>query len=287
MKRRKKANPLEEYIPSKPVKKTTRKITRTLIKTVLFLSVMFVAEWVAPRYAPFNTLRHTTFSEVPGIGPWIQDTVPLIQDLSFYYTLAVFLTLLIIPSVLKAQSIMNEPMNEKKQLRKLRRIHSRMDYVQFATFIGMAYVLLNTFFFSLANVSGSSMNDNFFDQDDVIISHAMDRLTYGDVVVVQVESEYFLKRVVGLPGDNVSIESGAVYVNGTVLDEPYLGDVQTLCYGGPNCDLTLSDTEYYVLGDNRTNSTDSRALGAIESDAFFGHVIFILRPFDRIGPVQP
>ncbi len=287
MKRRKKAVPLEEYIPSKPVKKNTRKITRTLIKTVLFLSVMFVAEWVAPRYAPFNTLRHTTFSEVPGIGPWIQDTIPLIQDLSFYYTLVVILTLLIIPSVLNAQSIMNEPMNERKQLRKLRRIHSRMDYVQFATFIGMAYVLLNTFFFSLANVSGSSMNDNFFDQDDVIISHAMDNLTYGDVVVVQVESEYFLKRVVGLPGDNVSIESGAVYVNGTALDEPYLGDVQTLCYGGINCDITLSETEYYVLGDNRTNSTDSRALGPIESDAFFGHVIFILRPFDRIGPVQP
>lgn len=278
---------MEEYIPSKPVKKSTRKITRTLIKTVLFLSVMFGAEWIAPRYAPFNTLRHTTFSEVPGIGPWIQETIPLIQDLSFYYTLVVILTLLIIPSVLKAQSIMNEPMNEKKQLRKLRRIHSRMDYVQFATFIGMAYVLLNTFFFSLANVSGSSMNDNFFDQDDVIISHAMSDLTYGDVVVVQVEAEYFLKRVVGLPGDTVSIESGAVIVNGTALDEPYLGDVQTMCYGGANCTVTLSESQYYVLGDNRTNSTDSRALGAIEFEDFFGHVIFILRPFDRIGPVQP
>lgn len=264
-----------------------RKITRTLIKTVLFLSVMFVAEWVAPRYAPFNTLRHTTFAEVPGMGPWIQDTVPLIQDLSFYYTLVVILTLLIIPSALNAQSIMNDPMNERKQLRKLRRIHSRMDYVQFATFIGMAYVLMNTFFLSLANVSGSSMNDNFFDQDDVIISHAMDQLTYGDVVVVQVESEYFLKRVVGLPGDNVAIENGAVYVNGTALDEPYLGDVQTLCYGGPNCELTLSDREYYVLGDNRTNSTDSRALGAIDKEAFFGHVIFILRPLDRFGIVRP
>lgn len=269
------------------MKKANRKITRTLIKTVIFLSVMFGAEWLAPRYAPFNTLRHTTFSEVPGIGTWIQETVPLIESLSFYYTLVVLLTLLIIPSALKAQSIMNQPLNEKKQLRKLRRIHSRMDYVQFATFIGMVYVLLNTFFFSLANVSGSSMNDNFFDQDDVIIAHEMGNITYGDVVVVQVEAEYFLKRVVGMPGDSISIESGAVVVNGTSLDEPYLGDVETLCYGGANCSVTLSDSQYYVLGDNRTNSTDSRVLGAIESDAFFGHVIFILRPFERFGLVQP
>ncbi len=278
---------LEETVISKPVKKATRKITRTWIKTVLFLSVMFVAEWLAPRYAPFNTLRHTTFSELPWVGAYVSETVPLIEDLSFYYTLVVLFTLLIIPGLFKAQSIMNRPMNEKKQLRKLRRIHSRMDYVQFAAFIGMVYVLVNTFFISLANVSGSSMNDNFFDQDDVIIVHAIDSITYGDVVVVQVESEYFLKRVVGLPGDQIFIDDGDVFVNGDALEEPYLNGTETLCFGGSNCNLTLSDSQYYVLGDNRNNSTDSRSIGAVESSDFFGHVVFILRPFERFGPVQP
>ena len=278
---------METYEPTKPVKKSTRKITRTLIKTVLFLAVMFAAEWWSPRYEAFNTLRHTTVSEIPFLGPFVADNVPALASLSFYYTLVVILTLLIIPSAVKAHSIMNQDMGEKKQLRKLRRIHSRMDYVQFAAFIGMVYIVVNTFFFSLANVSGSSMNDNFFDQDDVIISHQIDALTYGDVVVVQVENEFFLKRVVGLPGDEIVISGGRVSVNGDPLIEPYLSDPNTQCYGGTNCTVTLSDDAYYVLGDNRSNSTDSRAIGPIPQDDFFGHVIFVLRPLDRIGPVQP
>lgn len=278
---------MEPYTPTKPIKKATNKITRTLIKTVLFLSVMFIAEWIAPRYASFNTLRHTTFSEVPGLGPIIEENVPLIENLSFYYTLVVVLTLLIIPSLFKAQSLMNNPMKERKKLRKLMRIHSRMDYVQFAAMIGMIYVLLNTFLVSLANVSGSSMNDAFFDQDDVLIAHSIEGITYGDVVVVQVEDEYFLKRVVGLPGDSVVVTSGEVRINGEALDEPYLSDSQTICYGGNECDVTLNETEYYVLGDNRDNSIDSRDLGPIEETKFYGHVIFTLRPLDRFGPVQP
>lgn len=277
---------VEDIIIPKRVKKAYKKINRTMGLTLLFLSAMFIIEWISPRYQPFNTLRNTTFSQLPLVGPWVTLNLSFLASLSFFYSLLFGFTLLVIPGIYTAQKITEKNISEKKQLRKLKRLHSRMDYVQFAALIGFVYVLFNTFIFSLANVSGDSMNDNFYDQDDVIISHNLEGLAISDVVVVKVAEQFYLKRIVGLPGDQVRIENGDVWVNGTMLDEPYI-TAETMCYSGNICQANLAFNEYFILGDNRTNSTDSRAIGPVPIEDFYGQVIFILRPFERLGRVSP
>ena len=126
-----------------------------------------------------------------------------------------------------------------------------------------------------AIVEGSSMHPNFATGQLIIVN----RVPYyfgaperGDVVVLHnprnVEEDY-IKRVIGLPGDTVKIVRGAVYINGVELIEPYIAAENvctTLCDG----EWTLASDEYFVLGDNRRNSTDSHVFGPIKQTLIIG-----------------
>lgn len=141
-------------------------------------------------------------------------------------------------------------------------------------------------------VSGSSMEHTFENLDYLII----DRLTYtmsdpkrGDVVVFtqpQAHSRDLIKRIVGLPGETVVIRGNEVSIinaenpDGTVLNEPYLTAEN---YGGiNNMQVTLKENEYYVLGDNRRVSADSRMWGPLPKTDIIGRVIVRLFPFTAI-----
>ncbi len=138
-------------------------------------------------------------------------------------------------------------------------------------------------------VSGSSMVPNFHNRDYLIV----DRLSYrshapqrGDVVVLKYPkdtSQYFIKRIIGLPGETVQFEGGHVVIinsshpQGWILNEPYLqSQVETIGRRDP---LTLREGEYYVLGDNRTASSDSRVWGVLPADDIVG------RAWLRVFPV--
>jgi signal peptidase I len=105
----------------------------------------------------------------------------------------------------------------------------------------------------------------------------------GDIVVFEAwnQEKDFIKRVVGVPGDVVEIRDSCVYVNGTCLDEPYL-DQPTTDAVGP---FTLGSGEYYVLGDNRSNSSDSRAYGPLPRDRIIGKAWVTYWPPGDIGIV--
>lgn len=97
----------------------------------------------------------------------------------------------------------------------------------------------------------------------------------------------FIKRVIGLPGDTVRIENGEVYVNGTKMDEPYTGGVETYV-PGDRMELTIEPDQYFVLGDNRAynQSNDSRSFGPIMRDAIKGKVVYRYFPFgESFGPI--
>ncbi len=131
-------------------------------------------------------------------------------------------------------------------------------------------------------VSGSSMVPNFHNQDYLIV----DRLSYhthppqrGDVIVLKYPkdpSQFFIKRIIGLPGEKVEFNQGHViivnsqYPEGLTLNESYLpSQVETFGAPGP---FMLGSGEYYVLGDNRTASSDSRVWGILPSDDIVGRV---------------
>jgi signal peptidase I len=146
------------------------------------------------------------------------------------------------------------------------------------------YFLVQPFY-----VKGSSMEPNYHDYEYLII----DEITYrfnephrGDVVVLRDPSssgQYFIKRIIGLPGETITITNGKVAIDGVDLDESvYLSDtLETYTSNVATTDLT--DNQYFVLGDNRPVSHDSRRFGPVDQSEFVGRVWVRAWPFNRFS----
>jgi signal peptidase I len=161
--------------------------------------------------------------------------------------------------------------------------------ISLAIIIPIRYYLIQPFY-----VKGASMEPTFLDQEYLIINEIGYRFEppkRGDVVVFKYPrdpQEYFIKRVIGLPGEKVQVKDGNVYIfneanqwRGQILEEPYLSrDLKT--YGLSDDVTTLNDHEYYVLGDNRNASKDSRVFGAVDQSFLVGRVWLRGFPFNRI-----
>lgn len=154
-----------------------------------------------------------------------------------------------------------------------------------AIIIPIRYFLIQPFY-----VKGASMEPNFYDQEYLIINEITYRFrdpSRGEIVVFKYPrdpSQYFIKRVVGLPGETIEVTGGNVIIyntqhpNGLVLEEAYLEESTT-----GKVRVTLGENEYYVFGDNRDSSLDSRSFGPITRDDVIGRVWVRGLPFSRIG----
>lgn len=96
----------------------------------------------------------------------------------------------------------------------------------------------------------------------------------------------FVKRVVGLPGDTVEIRDGYLYINDEKQDEPYISDEYRNGWLNTFGPYTVPEGEYFVLGDHRNNSNDSRSQGAISRDMIVGHARTVLYPFNEIRGIE-
>jgi signal peptidase I len=150
--------------------------------------------------------------------------------------------------------------------------------------------IIRYFLFKPFYVKGASMEPTFQENEYLII----DEITYrfrqpmrGEVVVFKypdVQRDYFLKRIIGLPGERVKVTDGKVTVyntqhpEGIVIDEKYLS-AEILTVGEQ--DITLNDHEFFVLGDNRPLSYDSRRFGPVDRDQLVGRVILRALPISR------
>lgn len=158
----------------------------------------------------------------------------------------------------------------------------------------IAALLIRTFVFEPVRVDGSSMADTLHDKEMVFVTkfdYLFGDPSRQDVVICHYpdRKEYFVKRLIGLPGDTIEIKydlstaQKVVFINGEPLDEPYLTPERNtrLSLMEP---ITLGEDEYFVMGDNRDNSNDSRNLddvGPISRKAIVGHVRFVFFPFNQ------
>ncbi|MDR2686280.1 MAG: signal peptidase I [Oscillospiraceae bacterium] len=145
-------------------------------------------------------------------------------------------------------------------------------------------LLLFGLLFGVAIVHGDSMNPSFRNSDFVLFSrlkrYGAGGYRPGDVVILRAQAaglRKYVKRVVGIPGDQVDIgAAGEVLVNGEALGEPYAIGA-TLREDGAVYPLPLGEGEYFVLGDNRENSSDSRSFGPVAAGQIDGKVLAVLR----------
>ena len=124
-------------------------------------------------------------------------------------------------------------------------------------------------------VKGVAMLPALGDGDKIIIDRKFDTLQRGDIVIFlfpQDQTKSYLKRIIGLPHDVVEIREATVLVNGSVLDEPYIDPKfnQRIRSCAP---VKLAEDHYYVLGDNRDNSSDSRIWGPLERKFIYGRYV--------------
>ncbi len=146
-----------------------------------------------------------------------------------------------------------------------------------------AIIITRIFFFSPIRVNGTSMYPTLQDKEFMILNKISLKqgINRFDIVVVQENNKYIIKRVIGLPGESVMYSDNKLYINGKVIEDNYS---KTTTNDFDN--VILGENEYFVLGDNRTVSKDSRVIGPINIKNIKGKTNLIIFPFNKIGTVE-
>ncbi len=141
-------------------------------------------------------------------------------------------------------------------------------------------LLFRTFIATPIKVNGTSMYPNL-NGDEFMILNKLGKIDRYDIVVVNTEEEELIKRVYGLPGEKISIENNAIFINDKKIADDF-------AYGksGDFDSITLQEDEYFVLGDNRSVSLDSRIIGPIKKKDIAGTTNFVIFPFNKFGKVE-
>jgi signal peptidase I len=157
-----------------------------------------------------------------------------------------------------------------------------------AAFAISAFIII--FLYQPVRVEGTSMLPMLEDQDRLFINkiaYRMGDIHIGDVVVFQYprdHSKSYIKRVIALPGDRLRIDRGEVYVNGVRLPEPYVPNRFTDDRSQP--EMVLPQHEYFVMGDHRSISSDSREFGPVDRSLIYGKAVFVYWPIEQVGVVR-
>ena len=143
-------------------------------------------------------------------------------------------------------------------------------------------VLIRTIIITPVKVDGDSMKETLND-NDILLLYKLGSIKRFDIVVLDeaYDNEKIIKRVIGMPGETVSIKNDKIYINGKIIDNSF-------AYGTTSDvdKIELGEDEYFILGDNRLISKDSRYFGPVTKSEIIGKVVFRLFPFNKIGTVK-
>lgn len=144
-------------------------------------------------------------------------------------------------------------------------------------------------------IKGDSMEPNFHNGQYLLtdkISYRLGEPTRGDVVVFRAPPDYrdeFIKRIIALPGDKVKVEGGKIYVNNRLLEESYIPNdfvTRSAQFSQEGREITVPEGEFFVVGDNRDHSLDSRVFGTVEKQYITGRAWIIYWPLNEFGAIK-
>jgi signal peptidase I len=151
-----------------------------------------------------------------------------------------------------------------------------------------AFIII--FLYQPVKVEGTSMMPSLQDQERIFVNkfvYRLERIERGDIVVFRYPrdpSKSYIKRVIGVEGDRIRIDGGDVYVNGQLLDESYVPAEYSDTRTYP--EVVVPAQSYYVLGDHRSMSNDSRDFGPVNQSYIYGKAVFGYWPMDKLGRVK-
>lgn len=171
------------------------------------------------------------------------------------------------------------------------------DLIQTLVIAGAIFVVIYAFLFRPYQVNGHSMDPNFQDGEYVLtnlITLRFSDLKRGDIIVFNApppnEEKDYIKRVIGIPGDRISLRDGQVYLNGQKLDqlEFLASDVYTNggAFLGEGDEVVVPEGHYFTMGDNREFSSDSREWGFVVKDKIIGKSFFVYWPINQMRLVE-
>src|SRR5271170_7950259 len=175
-----------------------------------------------------------------------------------------------------------EPMDQRKG-----GLHSWLRDLVISVVVS-AFIII--FLYQPVRVEGTSMLPMLEDQDRLFINkiaYRVGEIHRGDVVVFEYPRDHtksYIKRVIALPGDDLRIDRGSVYLNGARLNEAYVPERFTDDRSQP--EMVLPANEYWVMGDHRSISSDSRDFGAVDRDLIYGKAAFVYWPMEQVGVVR-
>jgi len=157
-------------------------------------------------------------------------------------------------------------------------------------FSALASVLIITFLYQPVRVEGTSMLPGLEDHDRLFINkfvYHIEAISRGDIVVFRYprdEEKSYIKRIIGLPGDRLRIIQGQVYVNGLPISEPYVPEQ----YRDDRSfsEIIIPPDQYFVMGDHRSISSDSREFGPVARELIYGKAVFVYWPQKDAGVVR-
>lgn len=177
-------------------------------------------------------------------------------------------------------------------------LYTLLDTTRFISLGLLIGILLVVFVVQRNDVYGYSMEPTLYDGDAVfveMISKYTNSYKRGEIVTVNAtgmegysKQEKLIKRIIGRPGDTITIKDGQVYLNGALLDEPYLAEGTKTYVSADGTakgydNVVLGPDQYFIMGDNRGASLDSRVIGPVTVDRIKAHVILRIYPFDKVG----
>lgn len=154
----------------------------------------------------------------------------------------------------------------------------------------VASVLMIVFLYQPVRVEGTSMLPRLEDRDRLFINkfvYHFEAIHRGDVVVFHYPRDpekSYIKRVIAIPGDRLRIDHGRVILNGRLLPEPYVPEDYRDTRSMP--EMTIPDDEYFMMGDHRSISSDSREFGPVDRDLIYGKAVFVYWPTRDAGVVN-